>query len=125
MNHFFNKTWEDSLKQLETNEKSGLSDGEVKKRLAQHGENRLKGEKSKSLFEMFLDQFKDFMVLILIVAAVVSIVAMGDYLEGAIILAIVILNAILGVSQESKASNALKALQELSSPAAKVIRNGT
>lgn len=124
MNIFFNKSISETLNQLETNADKGLTKVTAQERLKKYGENKLQGKKGKSIFEMFLDQFKDFLVIILIVTAVVSIVAMQDYKEGIIILAIVILNAVLGVTQESKASNALKALQQLSSPTAKILRDG-
>ena len=123
MNDYFNQTTEEALKALGADTTAGLTTAEAEKRLTQYGENKLEGKKEKSILQMFLSQFKDFLVVILIVAAVISMV-MGDYLEGSIILAIVVLNAILGVSQENKANNALKALKELSSPSAKVIRDG-
>ncbi len=113
---------------LETSRKHGLSAQEVAIRQAKYGKNELREKRKKTLFEMFLDQFKDFLVIILLIAALVSII-MGiigheGLVDGFIILAIVILNAILGVNQEQKASNALAALKKMSSPHAKVIRDG-
>ena len=101
----------------------GLTDQEAQERSAKYGKNRLEGGKEKSILEMALDQLKDYMVIILIIAAVVSVI-LGETLEGVIIIAIVILNTFLGVYQENKASNALKALKEMASPHAKILRNG-
>ncbi|ERJ13078.1 calcium-translocating P-type ATPase, PMCA-type [Haloplasma contractile] len=116
------------LDKLEVDRNDGLSQREVEKRIEQYGENTLKGKRQKTIVELIFDQFKSFLVMILIVAAVISLfiaITEGhDYIDGIIILVIVILNAILGVVQEKKASNALAALQEMSSPKAKVIRDG-
>jgi len=118
----------DLLKELNVNPKQGLSDQEVLSRQEKYGLNQLRETKKKTLFMMFIDQFKDFLVIILIVAAIVSLVVgivEGEgIIDGLIIMAIVLLNAILGVNQEQKASNALQALKKMSSPSAKVIRNG-
>lgn len=111
------------LEALAVDSDIGLSSDEVEERILQYGENVLKGKKQKSLIELVLEQFKSFLVIILVVAAIISII-LGEYVDGIIILVIVILNAVLGVVQEQKASNALAALQEMSSPKAKVIRNG-
>ncbi|MFV0411865.1 MAG: cation-translocating P-type ATPase [Oscillospiraceae bacterium] len=123
MSLFFNKNVEDSAKELAVNTATGLSAAEAAARLETHGPNRLEGAKEKSVFVMILEQLKDFLVIILIIAAIVSI-ALGEALDGAIILAIVVLNTILGVYQENKASNALKALKEMANPHAKVLRDG-
>ncbi|MDD3865549.1 MAG: cation-translocating P-type ATPase [Candidatus Izemoplasmatales bacterium] len=116
------------LEQLNSNVKTGLTTEEVLKRQLADGKNELAEKKKKTLFKMFLEQFKDFLVIILLIAAGVSIVTgiltNEGLIDGIIILAIVILNAILGVTQEQKASNALAALKKLSSPHAKVLRNG-
>lgn len=125
---FFSKKKNDILKELNVNPKQGLSDSEVVTRQEQYGLNQLRESKKKTLFMMFLDQFKDFLVIILIIAAIVSVVVgfvEGEGLiDGIIIIAIVLLNAVLGVNQEQKANNALAALKKMSSPNAKVIRNG-
>jgi len=98
--------------------------------LAEVGENRLEGKKEKSIFLKFLDQLKDVMILILLAAAVVSFIiacvnhAPGEFFEPILILLIVILNAVLGLMQESRAEKALKALQDMSAPRARVIRDG-
>jgi Ca2+-transporting ATPase len=125
---FFSKTKQELLEELKVNPKQGLSDQEVSLRQEEYGLNQLRETKKKTLFMMFLDQFKDFLVIILIIAAIVSLVVgfvEGEGLiDGLIIIAIVLLNAILGVNQEQKANNALSALKKMSSPNAKVIRNG-
>jgi Ca2+-transporting ATPase len=120
---FFNRSIEETAKELDVSIVSGLTEAYANARAQQYGKNRLEGGKEKSIFQMVLEQLKDFMVIILIIAAVVSI-ALGEALEGIVIIAIVILNTILGVYQENKASNALKALKEMASPHAKVIRDG-
>ncbi len=108
---------------LRTDAARGLSEGEVSARLAQYGPNVLPEERRKTAFEMFLGQFKDFLVLILVAAALVSLV-MQEMTDALVIIAILILNAILGVTQERKASRALEALKKLSVPQCEVIRGG-
>ena len=113
---------------LKTNKERGLSSEEVKKRQEQYGLNALKAKKKKSLFQKFLEQFKDFSIIVLIIAAIVSGIV-GVY-EGEgitdtiIIMIVVIVNAIIGVTQEAKAEKSLEALQKLTDHASKVIRNG-
>ena len=117
-------------KQLRTEQGNGLSIGEASKRLTLDGKNRLEqGEGRKNFFWKLLAQFNDFMILLLIGAAVISFAVSywngeKDFVDSAIIIAIVVLNAILGVLQESKAEKALEALKELSAPKAKVLRDG-
>ena len=93
------------------------------------GKNRLDVKKKKSIFSRFLAQFSDFMILVLLVAAAVSFgIAMlesnGDFIDPIIILVIVVLNAVIGVIEESRADNALEALKQMSSPTAKIRRDG-
>lgn len=115
-------------KKLQTNQEKGLTTEEVKKRQEKYGLNQLKTAKKKTLFQRFADQFKDFSIIVLIIAAIVS--GTVGVLEGEgitdtiIILIVVIVNAIIGVTQESKAEKSLEALQKLTDHAAKVIRNG-
>ena len=123
MKNYFNQSAADTAKDLEVDIAVGLTDEEAQARSEKYGKNRLEGGKEKSILQMALEQLKDFLVIILIIAAVVSMF-LGEMLEGVIIIAIVILNTFLGVYQENKASNALKALREMSSPHAKVLRNG-
>jgi len=121
--NYFNQSAADTAKDLEVDIAVGLTDEEAQARSEKYGKNRLEGGKEKSILQMALEQLKDFLVIILIIAAVISMF-LGEMLEGVIIIAIVILNTFLGVYQENKASNALKALREMSSPHAKVLRNG-
>ena len=128
-NHnWFNQKVEDVEKELHTNIETGLTDEEVVKRREKYGLNQLKEKKKKSMLKRFLDQFKDFSIIILIIAAIVSGVvgvAEGEGITDTIIILIVVLvNAIIGVTQESKAEKSLEALQKLTDHASKVIRNG-
>ena len=108
----------------------GLSAAQVEEKRAKYGLNQLKQKKKKSWFARFLDQFKDVMILILIAAAVVSFVIAcierepKEFFEPLLILLIVVVNAIMGVMQESKAEKALEALKNMSAPTARVIRDG-
>ncbi len=117
-------------KQLRTDREDGLKEGEASKRLTLDGKNRLEqGEGKKNFLQKLLAQCNDFMVLLLIGAAAVSFgVSLWngekDFIDPVIIIAIVVLNAILGVLQESRAEKALVALQQLSAPKARVLRNG-
>lgn len=127
---FFANTAEQVLSALHADREHGLTAAEAEKRLQEYGANVLKEKKKKTNFQRFLDQFKDVMILILIAAAIVSFVIAwieGDakaFFEPCLILLIVILNAIMGVLQESKAERALDALKGLSAPHARVLRDG-
>ena len=129
MNNWFNKTVEDVAKELGTNIGTGLTQNQVDEKLEKYGLNELKQQKKKSLFVKFLEQFKDFMIIILIIAAIVSgaiSIAQGEAItDSIIILIVVIANAIIGVAQEAKAEKSLEALQKLSGHEAKVLRNGS
>ena len=122
------KDVEEVEKELQTNLEKGLTTEEVTKRREKYGLNELKSKKKKSLFQKFLDQFKDFSIIVLIIAAIVSGVvgvAEGEGItDTIIILIVVVVNAIIGVTQESKAEKSLEALQKLTDHASKVIRNG-
>ncbi|MBE6655719.1 MAG: cation-translocating P-type ATPase [Ruminococcaceae bacterium] len=110
--------------------RKGLSTEEVTALRARFGENKLEGKKKKSFFERFLAQFKDVMILILLVAAAISFVIAiyegnpKEFFEPSLIVFIVVVNAVMGVMQESKAEKALNALQSMSAPHARVIRDG-
>lgn len=91
------------LKKLEVDMEKGLSTKEVTSRIEQYGLNKFQEKKKRTLFMMLLDQFKDVMIMILILASVLSI-AVGELKDGVVIIGIVILNAILGASQENRAS---------------------
>ena len=125
---WFQKETNEVEKQLFTNKETGLTEEQLEKNREQYGWNELQQGKKKSLFVKFLEQFKDFMIIILIIAAIVS--GIVGYIEGEgiadsiIILIVVIVNAIIGVAQEAKAEKSLEALQKLSSHSAKVVRNG-
>lgn len=118
------KTTKQIEEALDTSAQSGLTSAQVAKRLEENGYNELAEQKKESLLIKFLNQFKDTLVIILLIAAVVSIaVEPGEWIDSLIILVVVMVNAILGVMQESKAEKSLEALQKLSAPTAKVIRN--
>ena len=125
---WFNKSIEDVEKELNTNAEKGLTLEKVKKRQEKYGYNELKATKKKTLLQRFIDQFKDFSIIVLIIAVIVSGavgIAEGEGItDTIIILIVVLLNAIIGVTQESKAEKSLEALQKLTDHASKVIRNG-
>ena len=118
------------LSSLETSPTEGLNTKQVESLFAKHGPNKLREKKKKTLLQRFLEQFKDVMILILIAAAIISFVVAcveknpSEFFEPALILLIVLINAAMGVVQESKAEKALEALQNLSAPHARVIRDG-
>ena len=126
--NWFNKEVEEVEKELKTNLTKGLTDEEATARIEKYGLNQLKAKKKKNLAQKFLEQFKDFSIIILIIAAIVSGVvgvAQGEGItDTIIILIVVIVNAIIGVAQESKAEKSLESLQKLTDHATKVIRNG-
>ena len=124
--HVYLQTVEDVFKEVQSSP-SGLSSQEAASRLEKYGANTLQEGKKKTLLEKFVDQFKDFMILVLLVAAVVSMFAHQgepDPTDAIIILAVVLLNAVLGVFQESKAEDAIEALKKMASPVASVLRDG-
>ncbi len=102
---------------------NGLNDEGVKASRQVNGENKLDEAKGRSLLNQIVDQFKDTTIIILLVAVAINLFA-GSAVDSVIILAIIILNAVVGVVQEGKAEKSLKALQDMSTPSAKVIRNG-
>ena len=101
----------------------GLSEQEAAARLRDQGKNELLKKKKETVFQMFLEQFQDPMVIILIIGAIVSIF-LKEYIDASIILTVIILNAIIGVVQEFKAEKAIDALEKLSTPKAFVVREG-
>ncbi|MBE7077546.1 MAG: cation-translocating P-type ATPase [Clostridiales bacterium] len=116
------------LQALDSNRENGLSVQESATRLAENGRNRLEAAKKKSLVRRFLEQLADPMIIILIIAAAISgvlaIVEGEGYVDVVIIMAVVLINAVLGVFQESKAEKAIEALQEMSAATSKVLRDG-
>ena len=124
----FNKEIDQVEKELEVNKQEGLTTEQVKQKQEKYGLNELEAAKKETLLQKFFNQFKDFSIIVLIIAAIVSGavgIAQGEGVtDTIIILIVVLLNAIIGVAQESKAEKSLEALQKLSDHAAKVIRNG-
>ena len=114
---------DDILSKLETSREEGLNSSDIESRLEKYGHNELKEETGKNFFSKIKEQFSDFLVLILIGAALISIFV-GEKTDAVVILAIVVLNAFLGIYQEGKAEKSLEALKQMASPTAKVIRNG-
>ena len=126
---WYTKNIKDVEKELKTNIKTGLKDIDVKVRQDEFGENIIEEGKKESIIIRFIKQFKDFMIIILIIAAIVSAIVSylentGDYFDSLIIIAIVLFNGIMGLIQETKAEKAIEALKKMSSPVAKVRRNG-
>jgi len=113
---------ESALERLESR-LEGLSDAEAKKRLEQHGPNQLVQQTRRSTWSVFLEQFKDILILLLLGATVVSL-GLGEYLDAIAMFSIVLLSALLGFIQEFRAEQAVAALQQLSAPHAQVLRDG-
>lgn len=123
------KSAEEVIKELKSNWNLGLSKENVDIRRQEFGFNKLKEKPKEKLWVKFLKQFQDFMILILIIASIISAVVSyiegsHDYFDSIIIIAIVVLNAIMGLIQEAKAEKSLEALKKMSAPVAKVRRNG-
>lgn len=128
MDHYYNQPLEDVLRKFSVTSNSGLSMEEASQRLSAHGPNRLESRKEKSLFTLFFGQFRSSMVVILLIAAIISGVIGFLHQEGLtesfVILAILIINAMIGTVQEIKAQSSLEALNKMSSPHTKVLRAG-
>lgn len=126
MVQWFSKLPDQVLSDLDTDQNRGLSSTQAQHRLNEYGPNRLEGAKKESLLSRLLSQFKDPMILVLLAAAALSLLSTGgeDWVEAAIILVIVLVNACISISQENSAEKALEALQKMSAPLAKVIRDG-
>ena len=126
--NWFNKEAKDVEAELKTDLENGLSSKQVEENKAKYGENELQEKKKEPLIKKFIAQFKDFSIIVLIIAAIVSGVvgvAQGEgFTDTIIILIVVLLNAVIGVAQESKAEKSLEALRKLSEHAAKVVRDG-
>lgn len=127
---FYHAAVPEVLRELGTDRNNGLSDDRVQELRRQYGQNRLREKRKKSSFQRFCGQFKDAMILILIAASAVSFFIAciegktGEFFEPVLILLIVVLNAFMGVMQESRAEKALDALKNLSAPHARVLRDG-
>lgn len=129
MMDWHNLNVQDVLKKFKVNQDIGLNNVSVAQKQANFGKNILKEKKSKGLLAKFFEQFSDFMVIVLLIAAAISFITSAvegskDYIDSIIILFIVVMNAIIGVVQENKAEKAIDALKKLSSPKANVIRGG-
>ncbi len=121
----YRKSIQDLEKELDTSATEGISEASVASRVSTYGKNELKEEKKETLFVKFLKEFTDPLIIILLIAALVSVlVDPNEWIESVIILVVVLINAILGVYQENSAEKSLEALKKLSSPSAKVIRDG-
>ena len=120
---------EEVARRLKTNTRIGLAETEVEKRKLEFGKNKLEEQKKESIFIKFIKQFNDFMIIILIIASIVSAVVSkmqgeNDYFDSIIIIAIVILNAIMGLIQEERAEKSIESLKKMTPEMAKVIRDG-
>jgi P-type Ca2+ transporter type 2C len=124
LDKWFNKNLEEVVENLNVNTNNGLDEEEAKKRQEEHGLNELEEQEGRSLLSMIAGQFKDFLIIVLLAAALVS-GFVGELKDAILIVAIVIVNAIMGVVQENKAEQSLAALKKLSTPTAKVIRDGS
>lgn len=126
--NYYSQSVESVLQQLDVDSSKGLFEEEVKSRLAEHGANELQSQKQKTLLAMFVEQFKSIMVVILFVAAAISaVIGMMEgegLVEAFVILAILVVNAIIGTVQEKKAQSSLEALNRMSTPHSKVMRGG-
>jgi len=116
-------------KKIGTNINYGLKEKQIEERKIKYGKNQLEEQKKKSIIKKFLEQFNDFMIIILIIAAIISMIVSkiegsNDYFDSAIIIAIVVFNAIMGLVQEAKAEKSLEALKKMSAPTSRVRRNG-
>ena len=126
---FYTKRVRETITALQTDDRRGLSEREAKRRLGEYGMNRLEGKRGKPFLLKFAEQFSDFMVLILLAAAGLSLLisiweGQADFVDPIIILAIVLLNATMGVVQEARAERAIASLQALSAPKTRVVRDG-
>lgn len=121
---FYNQSVESVEKELSTTCKLGLSPEQVKQLQEKDGPNSLASKKKTSLFQRFIAQFKDFMIIVLIVAALLSGFVAQEWTDAAIIMIVVILNAVLGVFQEARSEEAINALKKMATPNAHVRRNG-
>lgn len=120
--NYYQKSREDVMKELNTSE-TGLSQAQAEESLKKFGRNELVEGKKKSAVRVFFEQYKDFLVIILIAAAIISGV-LGDIESAAVILIVITINAVLGTIQHIKAEQSLNSLKQMSAPAAKVIRDG-
>ncbi|BBM51989.1 cation transport ATPase [Leptotrichia trevisanii] len=123
---WFTKSQNDVLKELNVDPKVGLTTDEVNNRLEKYGQNKLKGKAKKTLLQLFIAQLQDILIYVLIAAAVINLIVdiRHGWTDALIIMAVVLINAVVGVIQESKAEKALEALQQMTTPKSLVRRNG-
>ena len=121
--NYFNQDSAEVLESLGTSRENGLTSAQVEESRAKNGENVIAEEKQKSILTVFLEQFADLMVIILIIAAIISMVT-GNAESSIVILVVITMNAILGTAQHVKAQKSLASLKAMSAPNARVIRNG-
>ena len=125
---FYNREISEVITDLKSDLPTGLNTEEVKRRLAEHGYNQLASKKRKSFIRIFFEQFKSFMIIILLIAAaisgVVGVMEGEGLLDTFVILGILIVNAFVGAFQERKAETSLEALKSLAAPQTKVLRDG-
>ena len=122
--NFYNQKIEDVAQELETSSSQGLSVNQIEELRTKYGSNSLTSKKKISVWQRFLAQFKDFMIIVLIVAALLSGFVAQEWTDAAIIMIVVILNAVLGVFQETRSEEAINALKEMATPNAHVRRDG-
>ena len=122
--NFYNQTIKDIEKELSTSCENGLNSEQVKQLQEKYGPNSLAGKKKTSMLQRFIAQFKDFMIIVLIIAALLSGFVAQEWTDAAIIMVVVILNAVLGVFQETRSEEAINALKKMATPNAHVRRNG-
>lgn len=121
--NYYSKDSKEIVEELQSDIESGLSQGDISEKLSKYGRNELQEEKRKSFLSKLVDQLNDYMVIILIAASIVSMIV-GEKTDALVIIAIVIINAFLGIYQEGKAEKALDALKKMSAPESKVLRDG-
>lgn len=123
VNMWFSKSPEEIIHEFNVNPATGLSTAEAQARLEKYGQNRLKGKPKKSMFERFFAQLQDVLIYVLLGAAVITI-GVGEWVDAIIILMVILLNATIGVIQESKAEKAIEALEKMTTPRSLVRRDG-
>lgn len=122
--NFYNQSVKDIEQELSTSCENGLNSEQVKQLQEKYGPNSLAGKKKTSMLQRFIAQFKDFMIIVLIIAALLSGFVAQEWTDAAIIMVVVILNAVLGVFQETRSEEAINALKKMATPNAHVRRNG-
>ena len=121
--NWHDKSVEQAAQQVQADLTDGLSQAQAQERIQRDGYNELTQKKGKTTFQLFIEQLKDFMIIVLLIAAAISGV-MGEVIDACVILFIVLLNAVIGVAQQKKAEQSLAALKSMSTPHAKVLRDG-